>query len=138
MADRTHPTKEQHGEQYTCHSEWSALIHLEYGIQSIRVDAPHAPNANPAHIESLYAPNPAPPPSPPPCPPASRAALLLKTTVEIANPNAVPSCVRVWKSAPPTDCSCGRQTRAMNRVPVAKTKSAPKTVTMDAGKPKAQ
>ena len=58
--------------------------------------------------------------------------------VEIARPNAVPSCVSVWKSAPPTDCSCGRQARAINSVPVEKEKSAPKTVMIAAGKPKAQ
>ena len=73
--------------------------------------------------------------------PNSRVLLLsveLKTTVEIARPNAVPSWVSVWKRAPPTDCSWGRQARAMNSVPVEKEKSAPKTVMIAAGKPKAQ
>ncbi len=95
------------------------------------------PNANPAHIRSLYAVSCAARASAP----SARVPLLsvaLKTTVEIARPNAVPSWVSVWKSAPPTDCSCGRQTRAMKSVPVANTKSAPKTVTIAAGKPNAQ
>ena len=66
------------------------------------------------------------------------AIVELKTIVLIATPNAVPTCVRVWKSAPPTDCSCGRHTLATKSVPVANTKSAPKTEMMAAGKPKAQ
>lgn len=42
------------------------------------------------------------------------------------------------KSAPPTLCSCGRQTFATKSVPAANTKSAPKTARIVAGKPKAQ
>lgn len=44
----------------------------------------------------------------------------------------------VLKSAPPTLCSCARQTFATKSVPAANTKSAPKTARTVAGKPKAQ
>lgn len=48
------------------------------------------------------------------------------------------TCVIVWKSAPAKLCSCGKLIFATNNVPAAKTKSAPKTVRMEAGKPNAQ
>ena len=48
------------------------------------------------------------------------------------------TCIIVWNNPPLTLCSCGREIFAMNRVPAANTKSAPKTEVMAAGKPKAQ
>ena len=102
--------------------------------------APNAPNANPVHIASLYATSwssrdtSVPDGSLPP----AFAICVLNTTVEIARPNAVPIWVTVWKTAPPSDCSWGRQTLAVKSVPVANTKSAPNTVRIAAGKPKAQ
>ena len=114
-------------------------------VEYIEVDLPKTPNAKPDHIAPLYAASWAafgafvPPVFVPT--PSSFDLLLrvaLKTTVEIERPNAVPSCVSVWKSAPPTDCSWGRHARAMKSVPVEKEKSAPKTVRIAAGKPNAQ
>lgn len=114
-------------------------------MHKITQHSPAAPNAKPVHIALRYDASCAGlgafvcsastvTPSAAEC----LSSVELYTTVEIASPNAVPSWVSVWKSAPPTDCSCGRQLLAMKSVPVAKTKSAPKTERMVAGNPKAQ
>ncbi len=150
VTDHPNATKEKDGKERTYHpepvSKRTQPNPPALPSQAI-IDLPNIPNANPDHIAPLYAAR---------CasfgaflplgsarPPGSRdlrlsLSVALKTTVEIARPNAVPSWMSVWKSAPPTDCSCGRHARAMNSVPVEKKKSAPKTVMAAAGKPKAQ
>jgi hypothetical protein len=48
------------------------------------------------------------------------------------------TCVNVWNNPPATLCSSNVLTLATNNVPHAKTKSAPKTERLAAGKPNAQ
>ena len=147
MSDDTDSAQEKDGEQRAWIRHRYEYEHGEHsGDDAVgKWCAPTMANANPVQFASLYAVS---------C--ASRGAFVpstfnttpsaaalffsvaLYTTVEIARPNAVPSCVSVWKSAPPTLCSCGRQLFATNSVPVENTKSAPKTHRIAAGKPKAQ